>query len=735
MAGSQRLQQLIEELKRRRVFRVATLYVVAMWPMIQIVDILSPALGLPDDAMRTLLIIFIAGFPVVILLAWLFNLTPKGLVKNSDTQEEDGEARLISKHFELILVSMLLVTAIGLFMFQGNFSTNTQQMELTEAEAGDAPISIAVLPFVPFSEDLQDAYFADGLSEELLNVLAKNQKLRVAARTSSFAYKGVTKNIQEVGRELGVNNILEGSVRRNDVDNTIRVTAQLIDVETGAHLWSETYDRQFSDVFKIQDEITAAVVDELKVTLLGDDNQMLMTHETASPEAMVAHTMGREELAKRTSTSVEAAARYFKKAVNDDPTYARAYASLAESYALMIQYSNKPRDEYNALAQDAVNQALRLDPNSGLAWAAQGLIYFGQENKQDEAREALKKAIELNPSYAMAYMWYGSLLDDIGERNKYHKKAFELDPKSAVAGYNVANNYADQGDDKAAMETFSKIVEADPFYPGAYRLVGEISRSRGRLDQAVVQYKKAYSLDPDLQTAINIGHMYADLEDGKNTAVWLEKIKEKTKNEPRIDVVWLEFFSSLLNKDQETAEKTLLPYRDVESENLFERLNSVMVNYVLKDPVGAIKAYEKSEEIRRQTEMDPPLLKFMEAYVAAAYSYQLLEQPEQAEPILTALNQELDEYSTKGLRLTPQMWYHKALVQALSGEKQMSLVTLQRAIDEGFSESLRMSFEPILDELKDDENFIAMNAGLTAKMNLMREQLAFEESFNTTWSE
>jgi len=281
MAQSSTFQKLIDELKRRRVFRVATLYVVATWPIIQIADILSPALSLPDGAMRTLLIVFIAGFPVVIAFIWIFNLTPKGLIKveaAGESKNVESQERLIGKNAELLIVSVLLLIAIGLFVFSGSTALYSSKDAGSLSSALESPKieSIAVLPFVPFSENKQDEYFADGLSEELLNVLAKIKSLRVAARTSSFAYKGVNKNIQEVGTELGVDAILEGSVRRNDIDNTIRVTAQLIDIRTGTHLWSDTYTRKFNDIFKIQDDITTAVVAELKITLQGDEQKQLL---------------------------------------------------------------------------------------------------------------------------------------------------------------------------------------------------------------------------------------------------------------------------------------------------------------------------------------------------------------------------------------------------------------------------------------------------------------------------
>ncbi|MCP3674807.1 MAG: tetratricopeptide repeat protein [Gammaproteobacteria bacterium] len=735
MATSSKFQNLVEELKRRRVFRVATLYVVAMWPIIQIADILSPALDLPDNAMRSLLMVFIVGFPIAIVLAWLFNLTPKGLVKTGDNVNPEAEQRMISKHAEVLIVIGLLIVAISLFLFQSGSSISSQQEPSNLSAVLDSRQieSIAVLPFVPFSENKQDEYFADGLSEELLNVLAKIKTLRVAARTSSFAYKGVSRNIQKVGRELGVDVILEGSVRRNDVNNTIRVTAQLIDIASGSHLWSETYDRQFNDIFKIQDEITAAVVSELKITLLGEEQKQLLAHETATPEAMVAHSMGRSELAKRTGPAIIQASKYFEQAVSSDPWYATAYASLAESYILSIDYADMPKEEYKKKAQQAVNKALELDSNLGLAWAAQGLIYFSSEDKIKEANEALEKAIELNPSYAMAYMWYGSLQKDLDKRTKYHQKAFQLDPKSPVAGYNVASNMLELGQEKEAMEVFSKIVEADPFYPGAYMLVGEISRSSGRLDQAILQFKKSYELGEARKSAFQIANLYTDLGDKNNARTWIDIAAKDAPEYYKTQLKWLEIASLLIDDKRDEAYAMLTDLKKVGKPSLKGYLQSTIANYLLEDFPETIRLYEKAMELNKDSGKKHMAHDILDVHVYAAYAYQQLEMIEQSQKLIDLVNSEQDKIKESGKQISSYAWYRKSLVQMIEGEQKMSLITLQRAIDEGWSQVFRIREEPILKNLKIDPNYQAMVAGLEAKLNLMREQLAFEESFTTHW--
>ena len=741
MVQQSKFQNLIEELKRRRVFRVATLYVVAMWPIIQIADILSPALNLPDGAMRTLLLVFISGFPIAIGLAWLFNLTPKGVVKVQALDENGSpvaEQRLIGKNVELLIVSVLLLLAISLFIFQGDITSSsddslTESANLSTAVEVNKINSIAVLPFVPFSENKQDEYFADGLSEELLNVLAKIKSLRVVARTSSFAYKGVSRNVQEVGKELGVDVILEGSVRRNDVNNTIRVTAQLIDVKTGTHLWSETYDRQFKDIFKIQDEITAAVVDELKITLLGEEQQQLLAHESANPEAMVAHSMGRSELAKRTGTAILQAEKYFLKAVQDDPGYATAYASLSEAYSLSIGYAGMPKDEYHAKAQTAVDRALELDPELGLAWAAQGLIYYSSMDMKKDAIEALEKAIELNPSYAMAYMWYGSLQDDINIRTEYYQKAFKLDPKSAVAGYNVANNLIELGRDSEAMEVFGQIVDADPFYPGAYILVAQINEYSGRIDQAIIQYKKAYSLGEERKLAINIASLYIDLGDYENSNNWIKVATNASGEDYYGQLDWLNVANLLAEGKRKDAEEIMVGFKTVDEPNLKDYYRAVIANYILKDYPEVIRQFELAEGMTDELDVEPLSHGGVDAYIYASYAYQQLENFEKSKALIREINAEQDRIATSGGRVPSSLWYQKSLIQSIAGEKKMSLINLQRAIDEGWSQSFRITEEPIFEPLKSDENFKAMLAGLKTRMSLLREQLAFEESFADHW--
>jgi TolB-like protein/Flp pilus assembly protein TadD len=741
MQVSSWLQEFYRELKRRRIFRVITLYVVAFWPIIQIADILSPALDLPDSAMRLLLLTFITGFPIVLILAWIFNLDTSGITKTQSNGSAEGEA-LLGSNAELWIVGALLLIVAILFFVQSNterFGWQATQSNTVPSPPGkpdsspDNSIkSIAVLPFAIFSKNSDDEYFADGLTEELLNVLSRCKSLRVAARTSSFAYKGISKNITEIGRELNVDNILEGSVRRNDVDNTIRVTAQLIDVNTGAHRWSQTFDRRFEDIFKIQDEISSSVVSQLEVQLLGNEYQGMRSRGSANPEAMIAYAMGRSELAKRTRVALEDAIRFFEKAVDLDPSYAASYAGLADSYTLVSIHVPGDMADYLASAQDAVDRGLALDPDLGALWASQGLIRM-QQNREEEAIQALQTAMQLNPSYAMAYMWSGILEQDRSKRSEYFRQAFELDPRSAVAGFNVANDLVESGRDIEAMEIFSRIVEVDPYYPGAYRLVGIITEYRGRLDEAVVQYKKAYELEASSQTAAQLARLYTNLSDFDNADRWLQAASKDAPDKQSAQLTWLSIRTLLARGQGQQAEPLLRSMLNPVTQDRRSYLHASWAAYLLSDFAATIEFYEKALLLPVANSMDDLKRELIDSHIGAAYAYQQIGRAGKAAEVLSQSLERVNAIVEDQVRFEPEMYYRRAMMFAIQGENRTALAHIQRAIDEGWREHWRPMIEPSLQSVIADEDFKSMMAGLQARMSLLREQLALEESMNDNW--
>ncbi len=735
------IAEFYEELKRRRVIRVATLYVVAIWPVIQLLDIISPTLNLPESVLRYLVIAFFAGLPFALILAWLFDVDRDGI------HLDDGESHesLLGSRTDLTIVAILCVLVVSLFFVQIAMEEEAPEAQVTSTIA--APVtpqsnavtsaapatSIAVKPFDSFSVDPGDQFFADGLSEELLNVLARVPELHVAARTSSFAYKGVNKNIQEIGRELNVANILEGSVRVNDIDNTIRVTAQLIDVATGGHIWSETYTDEYNDVFRIQDEISAAVAEKLKVTLVGNTKSRGQGDvvRTTNPEVLIAFGRGQQELAKRTEDGFNAAAQYFKTAIEKDPSFALAYTGLADTMSLRVSYDLGERATQLAVARDAVKTALELDPELGIAWASLGLLESQYPDKIDEARTALQKAMALNPSYAMAVMWYASLVKDEKEKVALYERAVALDPKSPVAAYNLATRYAGQGRDADVMRLFSQMVEADPSYPRGYELAGNVSAKSGQIGEAIRYYKKAYELGGEVNIALNIGKLYADIGELENSDTWFEIVLPKVPAEYYTRVLWFRIGRFVAAGDQDKVNEVLREIKQPNTEDLEDDFNRILADYYLGNPNGIVEAFQAARVSGKKIKNDDEYASDLRVRVWIAVADQMYKsgQAETGEILLTEAEGWLQERLNDPNRYWADDRYNLARIYAVRGQEQLALIHLQRAVDGGWREHWRPALDPAMVRIHGDRFFTAMMAGLENRLAIIRDQLRLEAEF------
>ena len=743
MQNNSRLSVFVETLKKRRILRIVTLYIVVFWPIIQIIDIASPALGLPDSTIRYLLIAWVLGFPFALLLGWVSNFKSKGGV------DPEVAANQLASGRELVLVATLMLLILGLFFIQWRYQPEIEQITGIQTDPTATPLhqpdrtqkgslsnteplnqkSIAVLPFVSFSTQQQDEFFADGLTEELLNVLAKIPELRVAARTSSFAYKGVSRNIQEIGGELGVASVLEGSVRRNDVQNTIRVTAQLIDVSTGTHLWTETYDRNFEDIFKIQDEIASSVAQSLEVKLLGQDQHQLDLKQSQNPESLIAFGMGQADLAKRTQTSMLDARRFFQRAINGDENYTSAYIGYADANTLLVSYGYLAPSALSS-SQQYIDSALALDEDSGQAWASQGLL-FSTQDRIPEAKQALQKAIALSPNYANAALWYGSLLIDRAEKLKYYRRAYELDPRSPVAGYNVAQILIDQGRDAEAMDIFGRIVDADPYYPNAYVLAARVSEQRGRLTDAITQYKKVFELNPNAEVASRLAERYIDLGNFDAADYWIEEFTARKSHA-------LENLGSLLLASRYAASgddalagehlRNIIKHPRRADETWYDAIHAA---YLTDDAKLTLRLWQQFNG-QTKSPLDFNSLdqtdRSTDAKAAVIYAMKKTGHPG-FQQHLESLSAAIEKIVAEGGRIYPEHRFIRALLAELSGDSRLALIHLQRAVDEGWRQHWRPAFEPALTNLVEDQGFIAMMSGLENRMNLMREELKLDEAF------
>ena len=389
---------LFAELKRRNVFRVGIAYVVATWLLLQVVDVLSPIFVLPDWAPKLIFLILSVGFIPVIIFSWAFEMTPEGIKRESEISRADSITHHTAKKLDMITIG-LLVAAIATVALDrvlpepvpaeaAHESITATGAEIpAEAEKVQAAQkSIAVLPFVNMSDDASNEYFSDGISEEILNALARVKDLKVAGRTSSFAFKGRNEDLREIGSALNVSHILEGSVRK--AGNRVRITAQLIKVEDGYHVWSENYDRELDDVFAIQDEISIAILQQLKAHLVGEESTAVARTDTQAYEL---YLLASQRIYERNQASLQMASDLLKEAIAIDPGYAPAIAQLGIATLLLseVSYGDIPAREADSLATGYFHQALELDPNQAEAMSRTGpvplLQHAGLRNRRHVA--------------------------------------------------------------------------------------------------------------------------------------------------------------------------------------------------------------------------------------------------------------------------------------------------------------------------------------------------------------
>jgi len=486
----------LNELKRRNVFKVGIAYVVVAWLVAQVLQLVFESFGTPGWAIKTVLVLLAAGLPFALFFAWAFELTPEGLKRESEVDRSQSIARQTGRKLNhtivLVMALALVYFAYDKFIVSADRETALRQAAsqavTDQAASADATPqtgnSIAVLPFVNMSSDPEQEYFSDGISEELLNGLAKIDSLKVAARTSSFSFKGQNRPIGEIAEVLGVDHILEGSVRKSG--SQIRVTAQLIRVSDGFHMWSETYDRELVNIFAIQDEITAAIVRELRLQLTNQ--AQLSAATTHNPEAYQEYLQGLYFWNLREADNLYLAVEHFQRATQLDPGYTEAWVGLGEAWVLLpvweFDYTKAPEQlEYARLA--AV-RALELDPRSGRAYNILAYI-FNIKLEWRESFENHELAVKLETENATIWQWYAVSLGIVGKRELAEtafQKAMELDPRSRIIGASSAEELIRTGNYEAAMARIDQTLAFAPDFLFGWQIKGFIHILRQEFDEA-----------------------------------------------------------------------------------------------------------------------------------------------------------------------------------------------------------------------------------------------------------
>jgi TolB-like protein/Flp pilus assembly protein TadD len=531
---------LFEELKRRNVYRVGVAYAVLTWLILQVIDTLSPLLSLPDFASKLVLTILAVGFPAVLLFAWAFELTPEGIKREKDVDRSQSITSNTGQRLDRITIGVLII-AIAMLLTDKFFLSDTPAPVQVAAEAGapeesaveDEVPSIAVLPFVNMSDDKSSEYFSDGLADTMLHMLAQVREIRVAARTSSFQFRDQTMDISKIGDQLNVATVLEGSVQR--AGDKIRITAQLIDVENGFHLWSGNFDRSLDDVFAIQDEIAREVVGALKVSLLGEVAGAMDRDQTENIDAYTEYLLGLNALNKSSVENFSRAVSHLQAAIELDPNYALAWSTLGRTYLEMESYGAMNRTEAVAGAREAAARALDLVPDSSEALAILGWAE-NLDGASDEAGQLLAKAVELGPNNAVAAEAYGNYL--LGEAQpqdalKMLERAARLDPLSELTIFSLANLHLALGDLDTAEKIGDRLRAINPNSANLGGLESYIAMRRGNIADAIDAIKRAHEADPnDPEPPSQIGLFYLTIDMPGEAQQWFDRGVEMDPEHP-----------------------------------------------------------------------------------------------------------------------------------------------------------------------------------------------------------
>ncbi len=538
-----KIDNFFAELKRRNVYKVAVAYAVVAWLLIQAASIFLPAFDAPAWLMRIFIIVIIFGFPVALIFSWAFEITPEGIKLESEIEPSKSIKRRTGRKIVAVTIALAVIAA-GLFVYQlvqPQVGTSPRDVRSDSAKdkgrLGEPSLpapnkSIAVLPFVNMSADKNDEYLSDGMTEELINVLSKVPGLRVPGRTSCFAFKGKNEEdiFRKVGDQLHVGTVLEGSVRK--AGDKLRVTAQLINVSDGYHLWSKDYDGDVKDILNFQSNVADQVVQALQVQLGAEAARALSKKPTENPEAHRLYLLGRYEFGKYTQAGWNNAIRYYEEALKLDPDYALAYCGLADNYAYMGSVV-MPEKEAIAKEKEFAQKALALDPELAEAHMSLALALVAVFDWRNGLKE-FDRALELNPNLAFAYELQAWTLNGLGrfdEAIAKTRKAVELDPLNPFFQMSLSfyQYWAGQYDDAIAQAR--KTLEMDPNSTISHVLLGLSFLKKGDTASAIAELQKTKAPDPGAWYQGFLGYAYAISGDRAKAEQALRELEELAKRQ------------------------------------------------------------------------------------------------------------------------------------------------------------------------------------------------------------
>ena len=533
------------ELKRRNVYRAAVAYGVVAWFLTQLTTQVFPFFEIPNSAVRFVVIALAVGFPIAMLLSWVYEFTPEGVVRTEDLHPGQARSaqRATGRILDFIIIGALLLVIAMLIV--GRFPFYRETGESISQK------SIAVLPFENLSEDKANAYFADGIQDEILTRLSKIADLKVISRTSTQHYKSAPENLPEIARQLGVANILEGRVQKSG--DAVRVNVQLIKAANDTHVWADTYDRKLTDIFGIESDIAKGIAESLQAKLTGAEEQLIAARPTSDVTAYELYLKGRVLWGKRGGDNMRQAIAFYEQAIVRDPNYAPAYAALAETYVVLPVYTEASTREAYAKAKAAALKALQLDDKLAEAHNALALALFLDLDFAGSIAE-FQRAIALNPNYATAHHWYGfnplCTLGRFDEAIAESKRAVELDPLSPVINSDLGSNLMVARRYDEAIAQLRKTLEIDPTFSLAHGALGEALQFKGDLPGAIAEYTIAQELAADPRSRVLMAAAKAQFGDKDAAVRMLAELEEASRHREIPGVQRAVLYTSLGNRTE-----------------------------------------------------------------------------------------------------------------------------------------------------------------------------------------
>ena len=539
----------------------------------QVATQVFPFFHIAEWVVRWIVVAAAIGFPFALLFSWFYEWTSQGLQRESEISPNESITRQTGKRLDRWITVILALAVVLLLADKFVLRKDTETAAAAPAVHGK---SIAVLPFANLSEDKGNAYFAEGIQDEILTRLSKVADLKVISRTSTQHFKSSPENLPEIAKQLGVAHILEGSVQK--ASDQVRVNVQLINALTDAHLWADTYDRKLTDIFAVESDIAKTIAETLQAKLTGSEKSSIAKVPTTNPEAYELYLKGRFFWNKRTAADLRKAIDYFNQAIEKDPSYALAYAAVAQSWLILPAYGGGSPQECIPPAEAAINRALELDESSSEAHTARGMLLAGYQFDYPAGKKEYERALQLNPNDATAHHWFASdVLGALGESEHEvaeMRRARDLDPLSLVINTNLGAALLRAHRFDEAIAQLRRTVALDNRFGYGRQTLGMALELKGQIPEAIAQYQAAIALDPSPTYLSLLGHVYGTIGRKEEATKLLGQIQDTGKSR-YVDPYYLAIVHLGLG-DREAALTAL--------EKSFEELNGNTLEYIRTDP-------------------------------------------------------------------------------------------------------------------------------------------------------